>query len=69
MEDQIEDHIENQIKNQIENWMENQNLIEDQTEVANYNSLLILPDHITFHILNQKSGFWHKLSSIDTINQ
>ena len=35
--------------------MENQNLIEDQTEVAN--SLLILPDHITFHILNQNSDF------------
>ena len=42
--------------------MESQNLNYKQTE--NFISQLILPDHIIFHILNQNSEFWHKISSI-----
>ena len=49
----MENQIENQIKNRIENQIENR--MKSQTE--NFISMLILPDHIIFHILNQNSEF------------
>ena len=55
MENQIENQIKNRIENQIENRMKSQNL-KLQTN-CNFISQLILPDHITFHILNQNSEF------------
>ena len=57
-ENQMKNHLENQSENQIENRIEN------QIENWNFISKLILPDHIIFHILNQNSDFWHKISSI-----
>ena len=41
--------------------------MKNQTE--NFISQLILPmaNHIIFHILNQNSEFWHKISSIECL--